>query len=67
MICVNNKKQFVKSCPKGLSKDDLIEFICLDEEINKVIGNLNMDNVYYVPDRMINIITKNKVKKKTNN
>ena len=67
VICVNNKKQFVKSCPKGLSKDDLIEFICLDEEINKVIGNLNMDNVYYVPDRMINIITKNKVKKKTNN
>ena len=65
VICVDNKKQFVKQCPKGLTKEQVIEYICLDEEVNKVIGGLDLNNVYHVQDKMINIVTKTKEKKKT--
>ena len=64
VICVDNRKQFVLDCPMNLSKEQLIEYICLNDEVNNVIGNLSLDNVYYVPNKMLNIVTKNKVKKK---
>ena len=62
VINVNNKKKLVKACPKGLTKEQLLEFLALDEEANRLLSELELDNIYYVPDRMINIISKKKGK-----
>ena len=64
VLCVDNRKQLVVKCPKNLTKEQLIEYLALDEEASKIINELNLDNVYYVPNKMLNIVTKNKEKKK---
>ena len=60
VINLNNKKKLVLPCPKGLSQEDLLEYLSKQESFNNIFGDINFDGIYYVPDRMINIISKTK-------
>ena len=62
VICVNNKKKLVLKVPKGLSKEDLMTYLSLNEEANKLLTSLEITNTYYVPDRMLNIVSNTKGK-----
>ena len=64
VICVNNKKKFVVPCPKGLSKEQLLDYLALQDDINAFLSNLETQNIYHVPDKMINIVTKKNVYEK---
>ena len=64
VICVNNKKKFVVPCPKGLSKEQLLDYLALQDDINAFLSNLEEQNIYHVPDKMINIVTKKNVYEK---
>ena len=60
VINLNNKKKLVLPCPKGLSQEDLLEYLSKQESFNNIFGDISFDGIYYVPDRMINIISKTK-------
>ena len=62
VICINNKKKYVVPCPKGLTKEQLIEYLLLQEDVGKALNELDLSNVYHVPDKMLNIVVKNKEK-----
>ena len=62
VICVNNKKQFVIKVPKGLTQEQLLEYLYLNDEINSYLSTIEIQNTYYKQDRMINIIIKNNKK-----
>ena len=65
VICVNNKKKLVIQCPKGLSQEQLMDYLSLQEDANRLLSSLEIDNIYYVPDKMINVVVKkNKVLEK---
>ncbi len=64
VICVNNKKKFVVPCPKGLTKEQLLDYLALQDDINAFLSNLEAQNIYHVPDKMINIVTKKNVYEK---
>ena len=64
VICVNNKKKFVVPCPKGLTKEQLLDYLALQDDINAFLSNLETQNIYHVPDKMINIVTKKNVYEK---
>ena len=64
VVNVNNKKKLLVKSPRGLSKEQLIEYLYSQEDSKQLLEQLDIDYIYFVPDRMINIITK-KVKVKT--
>ena len=58
VINLNNKKKLVLPCPKGLSQEDLLEYLSKQESFNNIFGDISFDSIYYVPDRVINIMSK---------
>lgn len=61
-IMVNNKKKLVMKVPKGLSKEELMDYLALQEQSNNLLTSLEITNTYYVPDRMLNIVASTKGK-----
>ena len=64
VININNKKKLILACPKGLSKEELLDYLYTKVEFNNIFGDITIDNIYHVPDRLINIISKEKTMKK---
>ena len=58
VLNVDNKKKAIINCPQGLDEKQLLDFIGTNDELNSIIADLEIDKTYYVPNKMINIITK---------
>ena len=58
VVNVNNKKKLIIKCPKNLTQEGMLTFLSTQEESSKLINNLLIDDVYFVQNRMINILTK---------
>ena len=68
VVNINNKKVSVISVPRDLTKEELLDYILLyDEPLENYLSNFEFDNIYFVPNRMINFLTtkdKTKIMKK---
>lgn len=66
VINVNNKKRMIIKCPRGLSQDMLMNYLSFQENSKELLEEIDISDIYFVQDRMINLITaKSKVKKLT--
>ena len=55
----------IVKCPRGLSQDMLINYLMMQENSKSLLDELDIEDVYFVQDRMINLITvKENVKRK---
>ena len=65
VINVNNKKKMIVKCPRGLSQDMLMNYLMKQDNFKMLFEGLNIEDIYFVQDRVINLITENKkIKKK---
>ena len=65
---INNKKKLVLSCPKNLTQEELIDYLMCDEKARAILSGLEIENVFFVQNRMINFITRtDMVRKRTQN
>ena len=64
IININNKKAKVLTCKKDISEKELLNLIYEDKSFNEFINESEIKNIYFIPNRIINIITKQKVLKK---
>ncbi len=66
VINVDNKKRMIIKCPLGLSQDMLMNYLSFQENSKELLEEIDISDIYFVQDRMINLITaKSKVKKLT--
>ena len=66
VINVDNKKRMIIKCPRGLSQDMLMNYLSFQENSKELLEEIDISDIYFVQDRMINLITaKSKVKKLT--
>lgn len=66
VINVDNKKRMIIKCPRGLSQDMLMDYLSFQENSKELLEEIDISDIYFVQDRMINLITaKSKVKKLT--
>lgn len=66
VINVDNKKRMIIKCPRGLSQDMLMDYLSFQENSKELLEKIDISDIYFVQDRMINLITaKSKVKKLT--
>ena len=65
VINVDNKKRMIIKCPRGLSQDMLMDYLSFQENSKELLEKIDISDIYFVQDRMINLITtKEKIKKK---
>lgn len=58
VICINNKKKYVIQAPNNLTEEQLFEYISPQDNINCFLKSIEIQKTYYVPNKMLNIITK---------
>ena len=64
VINVDNKKKMIIKCPRGLSQDMLMNYLSFQENSKELLEEIDISDIYFAQDRMINLITaKSKVKK----
>ena len=64
IININNKKAKILTCKKDISEKELLNLIYEDKSLNEFINESEIKNIYFIPNRIINIITKQKILKK---
>ena len=58
VIQINGKKRGLISIENNISKDDLIEKIKRDNQINKFLNGKNVTKSIYIENKLINLIIK---------
>ena len=57
VINVNNKKKVIINSPKGLSKDEMINYLSTLDDVRELFESLDIEDIYYAQDRLVNVIT----------
>ena len=61
VININNKKKTVIKCKQNISQEEILNYIYE----NQLLNDLSIEDVFFVPNRMINVLTnKNNIKVK---
>ena len=58
VIQINGKKRGVIKAAKDITDNDLMSQIQKDEKNNKIIKNRNINKIFFVKNRLINILFK---------
>ena len=58
VIQINGKKRGVIKAAKDITDNDLMVQIQKDEKNNKIIKNKNINKIFFVKNRLINILFK---------
>lgn len=58
VVNVDNKKKKVVKCERGLSQELLLKLLESQDDSKNLIEKLDISDIYYAQDRMINLITK---------
>ena len=56
VIQINGKTRHTIKVAKGLSEKDVLKIILAEEKIKKIIGDNMLKKVFFVPERLINIV-----------